>query len=137
MRTGAAWSTYGHAVIDFSNGSVFKLNPCKLDDIAPAVAPLMIPGEEFVASFKAVRDFVVFTDKRLIAVNVQGITGKKRDFTSLPYSKIQAFSIETAGTFDLDSELELWFSGLGKVRLEFKGSVDIRQLSHLIGSHVL
>lgn len=75
-----------------------------------------------ISCFKAVRDFVVFTDKRLVAVNVQGITGKKRDFTSLPYSKIQAFSIETAGTFDLDAELDLWFSGLGKVRLEFKGA---------------
>jgi hypothetical protein len=125
------------AVIDFSNGSVFKLSPCSADEIGPAVAPLMIPGEQFVATFKAVRDFVVFTDKRLIAVNVQGITGKKRDFTSLPYSKIQAFSIETAGTFDLDAELDLWFSGLGKVRLEFKGSADIRQLGHMIASYVL
>ena len=124
-------------MIDFSNGSVFKLNRCKLDDIAPAVAPLVIPGEELVASFRGVRDFVVFTNKRLIAVNVQGMTGKKRDYTSLPYSKIQAFSIETAGTFDLDAELDLWFSGLGKVRLEFKGSADIRQLGHMIATFVL
>ena len=71
-------------MIDFSNGSVFKLSPCNPDEIAPAVAPLLVHGEQFVATFKAVRDFVVFTDKRLIAVNVQGITGKKRDFTSLP-----------------------------------------------------
>ncbi|WP_243422582.1 PH domain-containing protein [Micromonospora globispora] len=106
-------------------------------DIAPSVAPLLIPGEQMVSCFKAVRDFVVFTDKRLIAVNVQGITGKKRDFTSLPYSKIQAFSIETAGTFDIDAELDLWFSGLGKVRLEFKGGSDIRQLGHMVASYVL
>jgi hypothetical protein len=65
------------------------------------------------------RDYVAFTSKRIVAVNVQGMTGK--DFTSLPYSKIQAFSIESAGTFDLDAELELWFSGLGKVKFEFKG----------------
>jgi hypothetical protein len=90
-----------------------------------------------VSSFKGVRDFVVFTNKRLIAVNVQGMTGKKRDYTSLPYSKVQAFSIETAGTFDLDAELDLWFSGLGKVRLEFKGSADIRQLGHMIANYVL
>lgn len=90
-----------------------------------------------IAAFKGVRDFVVFTNKRLIAVNVQGITGKKRDYTSLPYSKIQSFSVETAGSFDLDAELDLWFSGLGKVRLEFKGQVDIRALSQLIATHVL
>jgi hypothetical protein len=124
-------------VIDFSNGSVFKLSPVNPQDIMPAVAPLLIQGEQAISCFKAVRDFVVFTNKRLIAVNVQGITGKKRDFTSLPYSKIQAFSIETAGTFDLDAELDLWFSGLGKVRLEFKGKSDVRQLSHLIATYTL
>ena len=124
-------------MIDFSNGSVFKLNPARLEDLGPLVAPLLIPEERLVSCFKAMRDFVVFTDKRLIAVNVQGITGKKRDFTSLPYSKIQAFSIETAGTFDLDAELDLWFSGLGKVRLEFKGSSDIRELGQLVARYVL
>lgn len=124
-------------MIDFANGSLFKLNPCQPEEIVPAIAPLMLSGEQVVSSFKAVRDFVVFTDKRVIAVNVQGITGKKRDFTSLPYSKIQSFSVETAGRFDLDAELDLWFSGLGKVRLEFKGHVDIQQLSHMIASYVL
>ena len=124
-------------MIDFNNGAVFKLNPAANDDIAPLVAPLIIPGEQIVSCFKAMRDFVVFTNKRLIAVNVQGMTGKKRDFTSLPYSKVQAFSIETAGTFDLDAELDLWFSGLGKVRLEFRGSADIRQLGHMIAGFVL
>lgn len=86
---------------------------------------------------KTIRDFVVFTNKRIIAVNVQGISGKKRDFSSLPYNKIQAFSIETAGTFDLDAELELWFSGLGKVKLEFKGNFDMTYLGKLIGFYVL
>jgi len=88
-------------------------------------------------AFKGMRDPVVFTDKRLISINVQGMTGKKCDYTSLPLSKIQAWSVETAGRFDLDSELELWFSGLGKVRLEFKGNVDIRHIGQLIGHHVL
>ena len=124
-------------MIDFSNGSVFKLGPANLQDVGPELDPLLIPQETMIAAFKGVRDFVVFTDKRLVAVNVQGMTGKKRDYTSLPYSKIQAFSVETAGTFDLDAELDLWFSGLGKVRLEFKGHVDIRPLSQLIATHVL
>jgi hypothetical protein len=60
----------------------------------------------------------VFTDKRVIAVNAQGMTGKKVDYSSLPYSKVQAFSIESAGSLDRDAELELWFSGLGKVKFE-------------------
>src|SRR5919112_1319200 len=108
-------------MIDFTNGSVFKLNPADPNEIGPSVAPILVPNEQIVAAFKTVRDFVVFTNKRVITVNVQGITGKKRDFTSLPYSKVQAWSVETAGNFDLDAELDLYFSGLGKVHLEFKG----------------
>ena len=96
-----------------------------------------VPWEELHLAFKGIRDSVVFTNKRLISINVQGITGKKRDYTSLPLNKVQAWSVETAGTFDLDSELDLWFSGLGRVRLEFKGSVDIRHIGQLIGHHVL
>ena len=124
-------------MIDFTNGSVFKLSPASPQEIGPQVAELLVPDEQIVASFKAVRDFVVFTNRRLMAVNVQGITGKKRDFTSLPYNKIQAFSVETAGTFDLDAELDLWFSGMGKVRLEFKGQVDVRALGKMIAGYVL
>ena len=124
-------------MIDFSKPSVFKLSLCPPGEMDEAVAPLIIEGEQIVSTFKAVRDFVVFTNQRVIAVNVQGMSGKKRDFTSLPYSKVQAFSVETAGTFDLDAELDLWFSGLGKIGFEFKGKSDIRQLGHMIASFVL
>lgn len=124
-------------MIDFSNPQVFKLSPCSPEDIAPSVSPILITEEQIVSCFKTVRDFVVFTDKRLIAVNVQGMTGKKRDFTSLPYSKVQSFSIETAGAFDRDAELELWFGGLGKVRLEFKGKADIQALAQIVATYTL
>lgn len=124
-------------MIDFTNGSVFKLGQCDPAEIYDFIAPLLVQGEQVIASFKTVRDFVVFTDKRVLAVNVQGMTGKKRDFSSLPYSKIQAFSVETAGHFDLDSELELWFSGLGKVKFDFKGRANIVQIGQLIASYVL
>lgn len=83
------------------------------------------------------RDFVVFTNKRVIAVNVQRLTGKKKDFTSLPYSKAQVFSIETSGTFDLDSELQLCFSGIGMVKFEFTRASDIIEISRILGEYVL
>jgi hypothetical protein len=124
-------------VIDFQNGTVFKLQSRPVEQFVAELAPLLVQGENLVAAFQGVRDYVVFTDKRLIAVNVQGLTGKKRDYTTLPYSKIQIFSVETAGTFDLDAELEMWFSGLGKVRLEFKGQVDIRYIGQMLAHHVL
>ena len=124
-------------MIDFQNGTFVELGPIDPATLADELATLLVPGEQVHLAFKGIRDSVVFTDKRLISINVQGITGKKRDYTSLPLSKIQTWSVETAGSFDLDSELELWFSGLGKVRLEFKGNVDIRHISKLIGHHVL
>lgn len=124
-------------MIDFQNGTFVKLGRIDPAKLADELATLLVPGEQVHLAFKGIRDSVVFTDKRLISINVQGMTGKKRDYTSLPLSKVQAWSVETAGSFDLDSELELWFSGLGKVRLEFKGDVDIRHISKLIGHHVL
>jgi hypothetical protein len=124
-------------VIDFQNGIFAKLGPSDPAPIAAELAPILVEGERVHLSFKGIRDSVVFTNKRLIAINVQGLTGKKRDYSSLPYSKIQAWSIETAGRFDIDAELELWFSGLGKVRLDFKGQVDIRTIGKLIGDYVL
>ena len=124
-------------MIDFSNGALFKLKQVGNNDLDGSISPILIEGESVVAAFKAVRDHVVFTNKRLIAVNVQGVTGKKQDFTSLPYSRIQAFSVETAGTFDLDAELDLWFSGLGLVRLEFKGKTPIVELGQMIARYVL
>ena len=124
-------------MIDFQNGVFVKLGPSDPAPIAEELAPLLVEGERVHLAFKGMRDSVVLTNKRLIAINVQGLTGKKRDYSSLPYSKIQAWSIETAGRFDFDAELELWFSGLGKVRLDFKGQVDIRTIGKLIGDHVL
>ena len=124
-------------MIDFKNGSLFKLSPVDADKVEGRVGPLLVDGERIVAAFKAIRDSVVFTNKRVIAINVQGIMGKKVDFTSLPYSKVQAYSVETAGTFDFDSELDLFFSGIGKVRFELKGSYDIVGLSRLIAGYIL
>lgn len=117
-------------MIDFKNKSFFKLKPN--DEYADRVRQLLMPGEEVLAAYKALRDGVVFTDRRLIAVNVQGITGSKREYTSLPYKNVVAYSVETAGTFDLDSELELYFSAVGKVRFEFSGRTNIVEISNFI-----
>jgi hypothetical protein len=119
-------------MIDFTNGTFFKMKAVPNENYAQLLRPIFVEGENIVASYQAIRDGVVFTTERIIAINVQGITGKKKDISSLPYTKIQAFSVETAGVFDLDSELELWFSGLGKVKFEFTGSTDISTICRLI-----
>ena len=122
-------------MIDFQNASFVKM---KQDNgLVPLVQPLLVAGENIVGAYKAMRDGVVFTYKRIIAVNVQGVTGKKKDFTSLPYSNVTAFSIETSGVLDMDSELELWFSGLGKVKFEFTAQCNISQIQAIIASYAL
>lgn len=124
-------------MIDFQNAAYTKLGPWNPAEAGEALDGVLLPGEEILGAFKGMRDSVTFTDRRIVALNVQGITGKKKDYTSLPYARIQTFSVETAGTFDLDAELELWFSGLGKVKLEFKSDVNVQWISQLIASKVL
>lgn len=126
-------------MIDFNNKTLFKLSPlgddCKKNEV---VECMLVDGETIIQAFKAMRDLVFFTNKRIISVNVQGLTGKKQDFTSMPYSKIQAWSIETSGMLDLDCELDIWFSGvIGKVRFEIKSQFDIKGFNKVIGQYVL
>ena len=122
-------------MIDFKNGLVIKM--ALMNTIPEDLSAILLQGEQVIGVYGGLRDYVAFTDKRIISVNVQGFTGKKKDYTTLPYSKIQAFSVETAGTFDLDCELELYFSGLGKVKFEFTGRSNIVAIGRTISSYVL
>ncbi len=124
-------------MIDFKNGTFVKLKQCDPGVLGANLYAQLLPDEKIISAYKGIRDYVVFTDKRFISVNVQGITGKKQDFTSMPYKKISVFSIETSGTLDLDSELELYFSGVGKVKFEFAGKCDTVETGKLIASYAL
>ena len=124
-------------MVDFTNLAPIKLRPVNNSQFEGMISSIFIENERILATYQALRDGIVFTNKRIIAINVQGITGKKKDFTSLPYSKIQAFSIETAGVIDLDSELELWFSGLGKVKFEFVSNANVSEICRTISTYVL
>lgn len=123
-------------MIDFQN-SFIRLSPVDIGKVQEKLDPILIEGEEICEAFKGIRDFVAFTNKRVIAVNVQGITGSKKSFTSMPYSRLVSFAVETAGTFDMDSELDLYFSGLGHVMFEFSRGSNIRAISQLIAKHLL
>ncbi|WP_286267653.1 PH domain-containing protein [Thalassotalea atypica] len=124
-------------MIDFDDSSVFKLKPISNDKARDDISAFLIDDEEIFASFKTIRDQVVFTNKRVIAANVQGITGSKVDYTSIPFSKIQTFSIETSGSLDLDCEIQLYISAVGKVTFEINGSFDIVSFNRLISQYVL
>ena len=100
------------------------------------VAPLMVTGEQPVAAYSTFRDSAVFTTKRLIVRDAQGITGKKVEIYSLPYSAINMWSSENAGTIDFNAELELW-TRAGHIKIKLGRAVDVRRLDHLISHAVL
>lgn len=124
-------------MIDFKNAAFLKLRPIDKKVFIPEIVPMFASEEYALAAYQGIRDGVVFTNKRIIAINVQGLSGKKKDFTSLPYNRIQAYSVETAGLMDNDTELDLWFSGLGHVRFEFIRSMNVADICRLISEKVL
>ena len=80
------------------------------EELLKDYSKLLIAGEEIEMGFKLIRDVFIFTNKRLILVDKQGVTGSKIEYKSISYKSISRFSIETAGTFDLDAELKIWVS---------------------------
>ena len=124
-------------MIDFENKKVLKLTAEKPEKGFNAVEELLIDGETVIDSFVSVRDRLVFTDKRIISINVQGMTGMKKDYTSIPYKKIQTFSVETAGFLDLDAELSVYISSIGLIRFQLMGSKHIKLLCSSIAEHIL
>ena len=99
---------------------------------------LLADGEIIEAGFVVQRDTFLFTNKRLILVDVQGISGKQLEYLSIPYNKIMKFSVQTGGSFDLDAELKLWV-GSETIPLEkkFNKDVDIYEVQKVLASHVL
>jgi hypothetical protein len=107
-------------------------------DLAKRLDGVLIDGEQVSLAFKVIRDVFVFTDKRLILIDVQGITGSKVDYMSVPYRAITHFSVETAGTFDLDSELKIWVSGAhDPVTKTLKKGTDVRGIQRALAAGVL
>ena len=103
-------------LIDSLLGHAGEASVAKLE---PELRPLMAEGEVLEAAFAFVRDMIVFTDRRLILINKQGVTAKKVEYRSVPYRSIIMHSLETAGHFDLESDFKLWLSGQpAKVRLK-------------------
>lgn len=121
----------------WGDSNTFNLKEIDVSKVRGEVLDFFVAGEEVVAAFETIRDQVVFTNKRIFVVNVQGITGKKRAYISYPYSKIQYFGVETAGVLDIDSELFLAFNDGRSLSFDFKTSVDIMSISKIISSYVL
>lgn len=100
------------------------------------IAPLLVPGKQPWAAFQTFRDTAVFTSKRLIVRDAQGLSGKKVEMYSLPYSAINMWSSENAGTFDFNAEVELW-TRAGHIKIKLGKGADVRRIDQLIGHAVL
>jgi hypothetical protein len=125
----------GSGIIGDSN--TFNLKQIDLSKVRREVLDFLVGGEDMVQAFETIRDQVIFTTKRIIVVNVQGITGKKRSYISYPYSKVQYFGVESAGLLDIDSELILAFNDGSKLSFDFRSNVDIIKISKCIAQFVL
>jgi hypothetical protein len=98
---------------------------------------LLAQGEQIHAAYQLIRDSLIFTDRRLILIDKQGVTGRKIEYHSIPYRSITHFSVETAGTFDLDAELKIWISSTAEpVSQQFGKGVDVYEVQALLAACV-
>ncbi|NEM96113.1 PH domain-containing protein [Pontibacter sp. BT327] len=117
----------GHA----SEVSIEKLNA--------EFQPILLDNEQIEKAYKLIRDMLVFTNKRLILVNKQGLTGSKVDYQSIPYSSIKMFSKETAGMMDFDAELKIWLTGESAptIKQDFRKGDNINEAYKVLSKYVL
>lgn len=109
------------------------------EELSKQYGLLLTEGENIELGFKLLRDTFIFTSKRLILVDVQGLTGSKTEYLSIAYKNISRFSIETAGTFDLDAELKIWISSEAhpSITKKFNKSVNVYEIQKVLAFHVL
>ena len=116
-------------------GTASQIDP---KELAAEFSPILIDGEQITGAFKIVRDLFVFTQYRLILADKQGITGKKVEYHSIPYKSISQFSVETAGHFDMDSELKIYISSNPTpLQKEFRKGTDIVQIQKLLATYIM
>lgn len=121
-------------LLDGVLGNASEINP---SEAAAECATLLMPGEGVEKAYRIIRDSLLFTDRRLILINVQGMTGAKISYQSIPYRSIIRFSVETAGSFDLDAEMKIYLSGGGVVGQRFTRKLNIYEVQKVLASYVL
>ncbi|TYR80695.1 PH domain-containing protein [Priestia megaterium] len=120
------------------NGLMGNASEVDLQAIEKDLEQVLVPNEQVEKAYKVIRDLLVFTNKRLILIDKQGVTGKKTDYHSIPYQNITHFGVETAGTFDLDAELNIWISGSATpISKEFRKDKNIYDVQRTLATYVL
>ncbi len=122
-------------LLDGVLGNASKIDPARIQE---EFSQILAPGERVEHAYQLIRDYFVFTDKRLVLVDKQGLTGSKAEYHSLPYKSITHFSIETAGHLDLDAELKIWISSTAEpLRKQFNRKLSIYEVQSVLASYVL
>jgi len=122
-------------LLDGVMGNASKIDPSKIQE---EFSQILAPGERVEHAYQLIRDYFVFTDKRFVLVDKQGLTGSKVAYHSIPYKSITHFSIESGGTFDLDAELKIWISGTAEpIQKQFNKKLSIYEVQAVLASYVL
>jgi len=111
---------------------IFNATAVNPAEVAQAHGHALLAEETVIYAFKTIRDFIVFTNWRLLYVNVQGLTGSKKSYLTIPYRSITSFAIESAGTFDLDAEIKIALSGMPPIEFKIGRNSDVRGLQTLL-----
>ena len=120
------------------DGLMGNAGEVNLDKLQEEMKEILIPNETIQNAYKIIRDTFIFTNKRLILIDKQGVTGKKTEYHSIPYKNILHFSVETAGTFGLDAELKIWVSGSQvPIQKNFNKSTNIYKVQSVLAEYVL
>lgn len=116
-------------------GNASEVDP---KEVETELERILVKGERVERAFQLIRDAFVFTDKRLILVDKQGMTGNKVEYQSIPWASIVRFAVESSGTFDLDAELKLWVRGRAEpIQKQFNKKIDIYEVQKILASRVL
>lgn len=121
------------------SGLLGNAGEVKKEDLLKDYSNLLIEGESIEIGFKLIRDTFIFTSKRLILIDKQGLTGSKIEYKSISYKSISRFSVESTGTFDLDAELKIWVSSEQEpsIRKQFSKSVNVYDVQKILATYVL
>ncbi|WP_223591873.1 PH domain-containing protein [Neobacillus bataviensis] len=122
----------------FLDGLIGNASEVNAQEVQKEFERVLAPSERIEKAYRLIRDMFIFTNKRLILVDKQGLTGKKVEYHSIPYKNITHFSIETAGSFDLDAELKIWISGNAlPLQKQFNKNLNIYELQSVLAEYVL
>ena len=122
-------------LLDGVLGNASKIDPVKIQQ---EFSQILTPEVRVEHAYQLIRDYFVFTDKRLVLVDKQGLTGSKVEYHSIPYKSITHFSVETAGTFDLDAELKIWISSMPvPIQKQFNKKLSIYEVQSVLAKYVL